>query len=136
MRAEWNNKGLHATLYVLDDDDEDELLIGILAPAGQGEHDRDRAIAPYVAGGRAALYIPYLDVPRARRGRGLGAAAVRLALQVTAKRGADRVYLYANAQRGHVRDLARFYERLGFQPLGPRDLAQGGVPMGWYARTR
>ena len=62
--------------------------------------------------GMVRAIIEEVRIDAAHRGRGLGAAMIRLAIEEARKSGASLVQLTSNKQR---RDAHRFYEQLGFE---------------------
>ena len=62
-------------------------------------------------GGARAMLVEAVFVREAARGRGIGTAMIRFAIDEARKRGCNRVQLTSNKAR---KDAHRFYERLGF----------------------
>ncbi len=62
-------------------------------------------------GGARAMLVEAVFVRENARGRGIGAAMMRFAIDEARRRGCNRVQLTSNKAR---KDAHRFYERLGF----------------------
>jgi GNAT superfamily N-acetyltransferase len=64
-------------------------------------------------GGARVALVEAVHVTETERGRGVGAAMMRFAIEEAKKRGCHRMQLTSNKAR---KDAHRFYERLGFTP--------------------
>lgn len=99
-------------------------------PRRDPTHRSSYVVARFLEGAGTALYVARVVVPVERRDHGIGGRAVRMLMDEGRRLGARRAYLFAGSQAGRDDDLARFYARLGFRPLGVRDVSTGGIPMG------